>query len=291
MKLIEGLSNEEYHSKAALSSSQLKMVLKDPRLFKRAYLDKSVDVSLTSEAVKIGSLFHTMVLEPHLPQPIVYPEAKMDRRTSRYKEWLKEHEDEDQELLISGEQNDKLQQMYASLEEYDLPSHGINLSNNINEASIFFIHDDVSLRIRPDSFNKDEAHIVDLKTTSRAVDEHTFYYLCHDLAYDLSAGMYCLGMEKYLGRKVRFSWVVVQNKEPYSTVVYHAGLEMLTQGTKKFREALSKYKLYKETSRFEMQDGPTILDRGSHSRASEKEIYYSAKKVYNNKKPDKLEIL
>lgn len=291
MKLIEGLSNQEYHSSAALSSSQLKLALNDPRLFKRAYIDKVTDVSLTSEAVKLGTLFHTMVLEPHEQQPIVYPEQRMDKRTTKYKEWLKEHEDEDPDLLISGDQNGRLQLMFDSLQDYDLPKHGIHLANNINEASLFFTHEDLSLRVRPDSLDKDAAHIIDLKTTSQPVDQHTFFYQIHKLGYDLSAGMYSFALQKYLKKKVRFSWVVVQNKEPYSTVVYHAGLDILNIGIKKFKDSIAKYKLCKDLNEFTMQAGPEVLDRGSAINQGYKELYVDPKKVYNKGNDKKMEIL
>lgn len=65
-KLIRGMSSEEYHSTpGTVSSSQLKSLLEDPRIFFEKYVEKSVDREHIA-AFDVGTYFHTGVLEPHL---------------------------------------------------------------------------------------------------------------------------------------------------------------------------------------------------------------------------------
>lgn len=58
------ISNEDYHASKFLSSSRIKMVLENARLFQAQYITKEKPNKKT-DALLVGSLFHTLVLEPH----------------------------------------------------------------------------------------------------------------------------------------------------------------------------------------------------------------------------------
>ncbi len=82
-------SNEDYHRHDALSASGLKKFRKSPLHYKHSLLSKPSQ----SPAMKLGSLAHTLVLEPHLYNDLyaVTPEG-MDRRTKagreQYNDWF-----------------------------------------------------------------------------------------------------------------------------------------------------------------------------------------------------------
>ena len=59
-KIIDGLSNEDYHKHSAISSSQCKDLLISPWLY---HHNRSHPVT-QSQAMLFGSMFHSLVLEP-----------------------------------------------------------------------------------------------------------------------------------------------------------------------------------------------------------------------------------
>jgi hypothetical protein len=64
--LIDDMSSEEYHSTPDThSSTQIKMVLNDPEMYKKIYITKEAERP-SSSAFDIGTYFHTAILEPHL---------------------------------------------------------------------------------------------------------------------------------------------------------------------------------------------------------------------------------
>lgn len=79
--LIHNLSNADYHAHPAVSSSQLKHMLRTPAHFK-ASLETSKE---PSDAMKLGSLVHTLLLEPHLVDYEYTVMPKFDRRTKQGK--------------------------------------------------------------------------------------------------------------------------------------------------------------------------------------------------------------
>lgn len=58
------ITNEDYHSSGKLSASKLKLILENAREYQATYITKEIEQSKT-DALLIGSLHHTLVLEPH----------------------------------------------------------------------------------------------------------------------------------------------------------------------------------------------------------------------------------
>ena len=65
-QLIRSLSSQDYHSMSGTySSSNLKMLLEDPKKFYNIHISKSKEKDWIP-AFDIGTYFHTAILEPHL---------------------------------------------------------------------------------------------------------------------------------------------------------------------------------------------------------------------------------
>ena len=58
------ISNEDYHNSGKMSTSKLKVLIENAREFKSKYIDKTIDNKAT-DALIVGRLHHTLVLEPH----------------------------------------------------------------------------------------------------------------------------------------------------------------------------------------------------------------------------------
>lgn len=262
------MSNEDYHASPEFSSSQLKLAVSDIALFKKKYIDKLMPTE-KKKAFLIGTMFHEMILEPKIFNPLIYPYDRIDRRLKAYKEFAKENEGKDLDNLLSGEDMEKLYDMKESLTKY-IQAYEL-FTGNENEISVFFSHAGFNLRVRPDSYREETREIIDLKTTAKAVDYNSFLRTVDILDYDLSAAMYITGMTALTGKAHSFSWVVVQSVEPYSTAVYHMDESLYKSGMAKFESALGALS-YASTEGYKVQHNPQVLsfDKNHHSKPNAK---------------------
>lgn len=254
------LSNSEYHSHPSLSSSQIKIAYDNIALFKKAVIDKSLP-NKSKQAYKIGTLFHELVLEPEVYNPIVYPYPEMDKRKREYKEWVAENPDIDLDNVVNAKEVAQLEAMKASIDAYEDGTISRILNNTENEKSIFYTIGEQDYRIRPDAYavHEDHVHIYDLKTTSKSVSRSEFIRQVISLKYDLSAAMYIQGLSRCLELPCRFSWVVVQAVEPFSTVVYHMDAETFRYGKEKLEVAVENIKNAETKECYQLQKSPESL--------------------------------
>jgi hypothetical protein len=239
------LGNECYHSHPALSSSQLKLALSNIELFKKSVIDKAIP-SKASAAMQMGTLFHEMVLEPEVFEPVIYP-GKVDRRKKEYKDWAEEHEGD---VILSQDQMDTLDQMYVSLHDHiDCP----DFSELTNESSLFYNWRNRDLRVRPDAADYKNRIIYDLKTSAKPVGSKDFMRSVEQYDYDLSAAMYLHAISCFTEKPWRFCFVVVQSVEPYTTAMYWVGESLFFQGFAKYKEALTNIELAEATDTYRLQ--------------------------------------
>ena len=88
--------------------------------------------------------------------------------------------------------------------------------------------------------------IVDYKTTTDASLD-AFSRKCVNMGYGFQAGMYCEGVEKCLGIKPRFVFIVQEKDPPFAVNVLEADEEMIQHGKDIFRELLGIYHECKTT--------------------------------------------
>lgn len=99
--LIYDLPSQEYHSMGgSFSSSQMKDMLKDPELFYKKYIEKTIEKEENS-VFDVGTYFHTLVLEPHL----IKDEVRVFKGIRRGKEWEEFKKLNSGKLIIT--ENDK----------------------------------------------------------------------------------------------------------------------------------------------------------------------------------------
>lgn len=101
--LIHNLSNADYHAHPAVSSSQLKHMLRTPA----HYLAAIHRPKLATDSMHLGSLVHTLLLEPHMVDDEYTVMPKFDRRTKQgkadYEAWL---EHNGNKTAVTAEQMD-----------------------------------------------------------------------------------------------------------------------------------------------------------------------------------------
>lgn len=274
---VTELQNEDYHAHKAYSSSQLKMAKNNIELFKKSVIDKTLSFKPTA-SMKTGTLFHELVLEPENFKPIVYPGAKIDKRTKAYKSWLADNAMDGSEEIITEEELKVLETMKSNL--YTHPE-APDFSKTKNEHSFFYSWRDFELRIRPDALDYDTDVIYDVKTMSGPISKNDFFHHVNKYDYDLSAAMYIQAMSAHTGRPWSFCFVVCQTVEPYSTGLYWLGDTLFFQGFAKFRKALNQIEKAQRLGTYRFQRTSQVLETWRDVEKFDATSYYRARNSQN----------
>lgn len=246
------LSNAEYHAHPAVSSSQLKHILRTPAHFK-ASLETSKE---PTDAMKLGSLVHTLLLEPHLVDDEYTVMPKFDRRTKQgkadYEAWL---EHNSHKTAVTAEQMDTATAMTDSLRTSTV-AQLLKVNETACEASIFYTDPatGIDCRVRPDFMIKPcdafpTGLIVDLKTTDNA-SPSAFKRTITNFGYHLSAAMYLDGYEVEFGVRPAYIWLVVERDAPYAVASYTPSDEMLERGKADLDTALARLKACRDADSY-----------------------------------------
>lgn len=244
MSIIHGMSNADYHALPSVSSSQLKTILRSPAHYREAYLSGKEKKPPTADML-LGSLTHTMLLEPEQFDAEYVECAKFDMRTNAGKAAAATFAE-----LAAGRTPvtaEQIQQAHAMANAMcDSIAHAA-MTGGHAEASIFFKDPGTGLecRIRPDYHVAPgdawpDGLIIDVKTTDDARAE-SFARTCVKFGYDLSAAMYSDGFMQEYGTQNPpvFLLLVVERDAPHGVACYEASDEMLAKGHEKYRKAMN----------------------------------------------------
>ena len=222
--IIPGISIEDYHSGPGVSKSQLDQFAKSPA----HYLASLTTPRKETDAMKIGSLFHTMVLEPEKSNFVVGPDVNKNT-----KEWraFKADAEASGQTIIDQATLDMLNGMVASVRAH--PAANALLSGpGIAEGSCFW-HDERSgelCRCRPDKYRQDLGIIVDLKSTEDASPKE-FARSIANYRYHMQSAYYQDGVEMATGDFIKgFVFVACEKKPPYCTAVYQLDMQGVEAG-------------------------------------------------------------
>lgn len=243
-KIVTDMTNADYHAQPAFSSSQLKDMLRSAAHFYAHNISNEIEHKET-ESMSLGTLTHTLFLEPEKfdDEYIIMP--KFDRRTKEGKAAYAEFEaqaagkiiiDEEQHQAALGmAKNLKTLSIYGEMQKYD----------GLAEASIFFTDPtfNLDLRVRPDYFilpcdKYPNGLLIDLKTTDDARDK-AFSSICGKFAYDLSAAMYRQGVQIAYETedKPDFIFLVAERNAPFNVKQYKASDLFLATGELRYQQA------------------------------------------------------
>lgn len=238
-KLVKGLnevSNEYYHAdKEFLSSSKLKLLLKDPAQFYKEHV-LGQGVALEGAHLDEGSAIHTMLLEPHL----------FESEYALFQGWRKSgqawdtfsHENADK-CILSTPQHFRIQKAVEASkrrpEILEMLKGGFAEQTSCTELL------GVPVKARCDYINVDKGYIVDIKTTRHPAGSELFKLTVQEYCYQLSAALYCqVFYEQY--RKLFDFYFAVYSKADEQWDLYKASSGMLTEGHAMTNRALVTYK-------------------------------------------------
>ena len=229
-------SNEFYHSqKDYLSSSAIKTIAKKSILH---FLEQK---PFKSDALTIGSAFHSFVLENHLffNEFIVTP--KINRRTKAGKE---EYAKSQAHALATGKLsiNQLDYNMIQTMSEKIFEDKTCKelLSNGEAEMSFYrenFI--DIKARVRPDYYKEGE-YIVDLKSCQDA-SPRAFKYDVFKYGWHIQAAFYMDVLEVN-----EFYFIASEKHHPYACQSYKLSDQLINEGRLAYMDAIASWKNFLE---------------------------------------------
>ena len=219
--IIHGIPIEEYHKAAGVSKSQLDQFAKSPA----HYLASLTTPRKETPAMRIGSLFHGMVLEPERGKIAVAPVC--DKRTKEGKAtWEAFCIENTGAEIVTADEGEMLNGMAESIRKHPAASALLNGDGTAEGSCFWFDERSGELcRCRPDKYRQDLGIIVDLKTTEDASPEG-FARSIWKYAYHRQAALYMDGVEATTGDIIKgFVFVAVEKSAPYAVGVYRLDMQ------------------------------------------------------------------
>lgn len=242
---IYDITNEEYHAAAGFSRSTLMLLNKSPYHFWYEVFSGRAERKEDTPAMITGSLFHTLLLEPHKLDKEYAIAPKIDRRTAKGKEeWAEFQTYSEGKIVVTLDQYEKSQEMANQIREHEIVS--TLLGEAVFEQSIFWTDKETGLqfKVRPDIWAA--KMVVDVKTSADA-SYYAFQRSSVGYGYFLQAGMIFEAC-KAVGKPFEmFVNLVCEKEPPYVPAVYMMDEEALQFGIDQFnnlkknlRECLDK---------------------------------------------------
>lgn len=223
------LSNKDYHARAELSASQIKLLLENPYKFIH-----NIPVNQTQEML-LGSVIHKLILEPESfdEEYAVLPECNLRTKEGRKLKADFEYDNSDKQV-ISHEMHHIAQQCTDAV----LTSKArLLLKDGIAEASYFGELDGVKCRCRPDYYVPDRQMIIDIKKCSDA-SKSGFTRAMVNFQYFIQASFYSDLMAS-IGKPINeFIFVCIEPKSPFMIGLYTLTPMAMDYGRAQYKEAL-----------------------------------------------------
>jgi len=239
--IIEGMPSEEYHACTELSKHDLDKVAISPLHFKTY----KAEPQEATEAMQIGTLVHTAILEPDLFSDSFLLAPDCDKRSKEGKDRWKTAQEE-AELsgkIVAPEQTIKnIRLMAESVFAHRSAKLALS-SGGMVEASIFARDPEtgVAIRSRPDLITKGNS-IVDVKTCQ--VEKGGIAEFAKSVAnfrYDVQAAFY-LDICKLAGlEKTAFVFIVIEKEAPFAVATYQLDEDSIAAGRAQYRKNLAFY--------------------------------------------------
>jgi len=239
----------EYHSLPAFSASGLKLMRKSPAHYYGAMLDPNRPPDDPSDAMRLGTLFHTALFEPAevAARYVVKPEG-LDGRTKEGKAWLSEQTGRE---VIAADKMRAALAMAASARA--LPEVESLLGAGDGEVSAFWTDEETGelCKCRPDWVFPvvigSGVILVDGKSCQDA-SPAGFSRAIWNYCYHLQAAWYSDGYERATGKRVHgFVFVAVESAWPHAAAPYMLCDDVLDRARVENRLLLNRYAECKRT--------------------------------------------
>jgi hypothetical protein len=253
----EDISNEDYHGdREYVSSSGLKLFLKDPRKFYKVYVENEPIEQEYKSALDFGTYIHARILEPHLLDDEF---AVFEGTMRRGKAWEEFKENAGEKIIITNSQKQLADRMLKTYEETEvvLGKHGHStsvpvpsfFSEGVAEESLCGIINDIKIKVRFDYRREyeDFGEIYDVKTTSDYISSKAqVERICANFGYHISAALYVDLVTAATGKPHDFYFCFLSKKDG-ACRLFKASEQMLEKGREEYKKAISGLKQARKT--------------------------------------------
>jgi exodeoxyribonuclease VIII len=188
--------------------------------------------------MQLGSLFHTICLEPERAEQeyAVAPDG-LDRRTKEGKAWVAENVEK--QIVSAADW-----QMVAEMREALLRNTEIAeiLKSGVAEQPVRTLHPDlfVGIKAKPDWFDPQSGVILDLKTTTDASPTE-FAKSVHKFRYHVQEAFYRDVLAAEGIEVTRFIFAAIEKEYPYLVATYELDDEAVGHGRLLYTQDLAVY--------------------------------------------------
>jgi len=235
------LPNSQYHQSEGVSKSGVMLLLRSPQHYRAAYETSREP----TPAMLLGSLVHTLVLEPEKFESEYAIAPQVDKRTKAGKaEWESFDAACGEKAIVTPAQLEQAQAMAAAVRFHQFAGPALT---GIEAEHSFYWHDaesGVLAKCRPDAIKTVASGLVllDLKTTDDASPQ-AFAKTCAAHGYHVSAAMSMDGVEAVTGqRPLSYRFVVIERNPPYGIAVYELEDQAVSFGRMLYRSALQVFR-------------------------------------------------
>lgn len=261
------VSDEEYFSdEMHESNSKLSVFRESVPKYYAMFIEKTLNGKET-KSMDFGTAFHLALLQPHLlpTQTAVGPD--INKNTTEYKNWKKEHQ---HLLILDGKQETVIQKMVASVAANKEALELLN-SPGAAEQAIRWQHAKTGIwcKCKIDYLLENQT-IVDIKTCSNP-NPTEFSRTCGQLDYQCQAAFYKDAVFDLTGIDADYVHIAVGIEEPYECIVYKLDDEAIQLGRSQNEQTLRRLKDCRDSdvwdSPFAHRIVPLSLPRWSFNRS------------------------
>lgn len=236
MKSVIGMPATQYHAIEALSASGAKLLLRSPA----HYLAARATPREPSAAMRLGTLVHSLVLEPETVKDTFAVMPRFDRRTTIGKKAAEEFEQDNAGKVVLDEVTfARANNVAASVLRHPVVAE--NLRDGNAEVSLLWDQYGVPCKSRIDYMTG--SAIFDVKTCSDASPEG-FARQIASFQYHVQAAHYAAGFREVVGWDLdRFVFIAVETEAPYAVGVYTLDARSLQSGRLLMERAAESYKV------------------------------------------------
>jgi len=279
----ECISNREYHNSDKLGSSKIKMILENAKEYYTRYVSKEVETKKT-DAMIIGSLHHTLVLEPQkLDEEYIIIDMPSRPKKEDYVSAIKEISGEvyfgdkdgakakleelkncEKQIVTKSQYEQALATAEKALNSYFVVEVGkdeifkaklkdmVKLDRCYVERTFYGEIDGVEIQVRPDLLinlgkESDVWFCVDLKTSKNST-ERMFAKQSSEYYYDLQQYLYVEILKQNGINVVDFRFCVAGKDEESESNYYKLHNEDIEDAEQIVKAVLKKYKYCKENN-------------------------------------------
>lgn len=213
-EVVESLTNADYHAGPGIGKSDLDYIHRSPAHFIASLSAPREE----TEALMIGTAFHTAVLEPERYEKDYTARPDFNRRTkdgkAAYEEWAKANEGK---TALEPE----AMEMIAAMRESVLANRIARrlIDDSKHEVSVFEDFDGIPVKCRPDGWIADAGILFDLKSAKDASVDG-FAKAAANCRYHVQAAWYKAITEALTGAAQHFYFIAIEKEPPYAVALY-----------------------------------------------------------------------